>query len=81
MKVSIHNETFGLHSITFNPHVYVSAHHTTTLILDDAEYEALEKAMDEEQALMAGDFEQESRQDVRETEAWLDGAPSYGGSV
>jgi len=37
--------------------------------------------VDEEQALTAGDFEQESRQDVRETEAWLDGAPSYGGSV
>ena len=80
MKVTISNEGDGLHSVSFSPHVYVTGHHTTTLILDDAEYTALRKAFDAEQAADSGDFETEPKTDERQTEAWLDSAPSYGGT-
>ena len=51
-----------------------------TVLLDNAAYAALVATIDAEEAWDSGDYETEPKTDERQTEAWLDGAPSYGGS-
>ena len=87
MKVTIDHEG-GIHSLSFNPHVYVTGYHTSSVILGQDEYAAylkatiadivlyhaqeMRQALDAEEAWDSGDHETEPKTDERQTEAWLD---------
>jgi len=59
-RVHIGEEREGLRSISFDPPIYVTAQHTTVLVLNAEEYAQLERAITEraeEEAAESGDFE------------------------
>ena len=51
-----------------------------TIQMDDSEYARFLDEVDADEAGESGDFETEPKTDERQTEAWLDSAPSYGGT-
>ena len=97
-KVRIDHEK-DMHSVQFEPYVYVAGYHSTVIVMDEKEHavyrnatiadlvknetervRAALKEHDLEEAAATADYEGESKMDVLNTEAWLDSAPSYGGS-
>lgn len=60
MKVEV-ERVDDLVSISFSEHVYVSAHHTTALVLSESEYGLLERAISdlaEKEAAETADYEE-----------------------